>query len=82
MRENRSSGSEGGEPQLNAACLPLSLTFVGCVSNGSARLWPSLALVRQAPLPLGITIVADRLKNPARPSLSLWDVPNSCVSCQ
>ncbi len=29
MRENRSSGSEGGEPQLNAACLPLS--FVGCV---------------------------------------------------
>ncbi len=24
MRENRSSGSEGGEPQLNAACLPLS----------------------------------------------------------
>ncbi len=31
MRENRSSGSEGGEPQLNAACLPLSLTFVGCV---------------------------------------------------
>ena len=25
MRENRSYGSEGGEPQLNAAFLPLSL---------------------------------------------------------
>ena len=29
MREIRQSGSEGGEPQSNAACLPLS--FVGCV---------------------------------------------------
>jgi hypothetical protein len=25
MRENRQSGSEGGEPQTNAAFLPLSL---------------------------------------------------------
>ena len=25
MREIRQSGSEGGEPQSNAACLPLSL---------------------------------------------------------
>jgi len=25
MRENRPYGSEGGEPQLNAASLPLSL---------------------------------------------------------
>ena len=31
MREIRQSGSEGGEPQLNAAFLPLSLTLVGCV---------------------------------------------------
>ena len=31
MREIRQSGSEGGEPQLNAAFLPLSLTFVSCV---------------------------------------------------
>ena len=29
MREIRQSGSEGGEPQLKAAFLPLSL--VGCV---------------------------------------------------
>ena len=29
MREIRQSGSEGGEPQSNAASLPLS--FVGCV---------------------------------------------------
>ena len=28
MREIRQSGSEGGEPQYNAASLPLS--FVGC----------------------------------------------------
>ena len=26
MRENRSYGSEGGEPQVNAAFLPLSLS--------------------------------------------------------
>ena len=26
MRENRSYGSEGGEPQINAAFLPLSWT--------------------------------------------------------
>ncbi len=38
MRENRSSGSEGGEPQLNAACLPLSLTFVGWVLTSSTAL--------------------------------------------
>ena len=31
MREIRQSGSEGGEPQYNAASLPLSLTFVGRV---------------------------------------------------
>ena len=30
MREIRQSGSEGGEPQSNAACLPLS--FEGKVS--------------------------------------------------
>jgi len=30
MRENRQSGSEGGEPQTNAAFLPLSLPV--CVS--------------------------------------------------
>ena len=29
MRENRSYGSEGGEPQINAAFLPLSLTRKG-----------------------------------------------------
>ena len=34
MREIRQSGSEGGEPQLNAAFLPLSLTLVGCVNIG------------------------------------------------
>jgi len=28
MRENRPYGSEGGEPQLNAASLPLSLMEV------------------------------------------------------
>ena len=28
MRENRQSGSEGGEPQTNAAFLPLSLPLV------------------------------------------------------
>ena len=32
MRENRPYGSEGGEPQRNAAFLPLS--FVGCVQIG------------------------------------------------
>jgi hypothetical protein len=31
MRENRQSGSEGGEPQTNAAFLPLSLPV--CVSH-------------------------------------------------
>ena len=35
MREIRQSGSEGGEPQSNAACLPLSLTFVGCIDRVS-----------------------------------------------
>jgi len=29
MRENRPYGSEGGEPQLNAASLPLSLGHAG-----------------------------------------------------
>ena len=37
MREIRQSGSEGGEPQSNAACLPLSLTFVGCVNLAAFR---------------------------------------------
>jgi hypothetical protein len=30
MREIRLSGLEGGEPQPNAASLPLSLLFNGC----------------------------------------------------
>ncbi len=46
MREIRQSGSEGGEPQYNAAslplslwtahgmCLPTTLTFLGCVCDG------------------------------------------------
>ena len=36
MRENRPYGSEGGEPQLNAAFLPLS--FVGCVQQVASNM--------------------------------------------
>ncbi len=36
MRENRPYGSEGGEPQLNAAFLPLSLMTRHCGPNVGA----------------------------------------------
>ncbi len=38
MREIRQSGSEGGEPQSNAACLPLS--FVGYVNMKRSYRFP------------------------------------------
>ncbi len=34
MRENRTSGSEGGEAQTNELSLPLSLDFTGRDSTG------------------------------------------------
>ena len=37
MREIRQSGSEGGEPQYNAASLPLSLTFCRLCLYGLQR---------------------------------------------
>ena len=39
MRENRQSGSEGGEPQTNAAFLPLSLPV--CVSHRIREITPN-----------------------------------------
>ena len=41
MRENRSYGSEGGEPQINAAFLPLSLPLRGWAQKKPACIFAS-----------------------------------------